>query len=65
MFKRSLTSAMLAGIAVTGLSLIATTAFAFDGCVNSPENPTWILAGIGVAAAAAPWLRSIAKHRRK
>jgi len=34
------------------------TAFAFGGCVDSPENPTWILAGIGAVAAGAPWLRA-------
>ena len=41
------------------LSLLVFSApvFAFGGCVNSPENPTWILGGLAGAAATAPWLR--------
>lgn len=44
---------------------VSTSAFAFGGCVDSPENPTWILAGIGVVAAGAPWLRARIKARRR
>ena len=40
------------------LSLLVFSApvFAFGGCVDSPENPTWILGLLGGAAAATPWL---------
>ena len=35
-----------------------------DGCVNSPENPSAILALIGLTAAGAPWLNNQIKKRR-
>ena len=48
----------LARLAVALAALSATPAFAqLNGCVNSPENPAWILGGLAGAAAAAPWLR--------
>lgn len=50
--------------AVAALTFSA-SAFAFGGCVDSPENPTWILAGIGAAAAGTPWLRARIKARRR
>lgn len=55
-------------LGVAGISAaltVSTSAFAFGGCVDSPENPTWILAGIGVVAAGAPWLRARIKARRR
>ncbi|MGH8273704.1 MAG: PExPT-CTERM protein [Gammaproteobacteria bacterium] len=65
MIKQLVISTLSAGSAVVGLSLAATSgAFAFGGCVNSPENPTWILAGIGGVAAGVPWLRSVIRRRR-
>lgn len=37
-----------------------------DGCVNSPENPTAVLALIGMAAAGAPWIKEkIRQHKNK
>jgi XrtJ-associated TM-motif-TM protein len=36
-----------------------------SGCVNSPENPTAILALFGVAGGSFPWLRSKLLGRRK
>ncbi len=50
---------------VCGLLALGGTALAFGGCVNSPENPTWILAGIGVVAAGVPWLRATIRRRRQ
>lgn len=41
-----------------------TAAFAFGGCVDSPENPTLLLALLGGAAAGVPWLRRQLKKRR-
>jgi len=65
MFKRTLISALGTGAAALGVSLAcAGTAFAFGGCVDSPENPTWILAGIGAVAAGAPWVRAKIRERR-
>jgi len=46
---------MLWSIALLSLSGIG-AAWATGGCVNSPENPTVVLAGLGGAAAALPWL---------
>jgi len=66
MMKRVLIAALSTGVVAFGLSLAAAgTAFAFGGCVDSPENPTWILAGIGGVAAGVPWLRAELKRRRK
>ena len=64
MTTRSLIVVTSAAAAVVCLSLVASTAFAFGGCVDSPENPTWILAGIGGAAAGLPWLRAKIRARR-
>ena len=43
-----------------GLSLLFLSApvFAFGGCVDSPENPTWLLGLVGGAAAGLPWIRA-------
>ena len=60
-----LKQAVYAFAAVAVLLAGAGTALAFGGCVDSPENPTWILAGIGVVAAGAPWLRAKIKGRRR
>ncbi len=73
MMKRILMMTMIGGLAVVGLSLVATPAFAAicglggcgPGCQDSPENPTWILAGIGAVAAGVPWLRARIKRHRK
>ncbi len=66
MIKPTFTTILTTGAAVIGLSLAATVgALAFGGCVNSPENPTWILAGIGVVAAGVPWLRATIRRRRQ
>lgn len=65
MLKRLVRTTASTGITAFCLSLtMMGTAFAFGGCVDSPENPTWILTGIGVAAAGVPWLRAKIKHRR-
>lgn len=40
-------------------------AHAQSGCVNSPENPTALLALVGVAGGSLPWLRAKLRHRRK
>jgi XrtJ-associated TM-motif-TM protein len=40
-------------------------AHAQAGCVNSPENPTAILAVVGIAGGSLPWLRAKLLHRRK
>lgn len=58
--------AVFAAAAVLGLVLgLGGTAFAFGGCVDSPENPTWILAGIGGVAASASWLGAKLKRRKR
>jgi XrtJ-associated TM-motif-TM protein len=48
---------------LTALCCIPTLALCQGGCVNSPENPTLILALVGGAAAACSALHS--KLRRK
>jgi XrtJ-associated TM-motif-TM protein len=54
----------LSFFAVVALVLVATTpAFAQTGCVNSPENPTAILALVGSAGGVLVALRS--RLRRK
>ena len=35
----------------------ASSAWAFGGCVDSPENPSIVLGMLGGAVAAWPWLR--------
>ena len=50
---------LLAGIAL--LSSVALPLYGQDGCVNSPENPTAILAVVGSAGA---FLASAIKHRK-
>ena len=66
MLKRTLVNALSAGAVVLGVSLAAAgTAFAgIGGCADSPENPTWILAGIGGIAAGVPWLHAKLKRRK-
>ncbi len=66
MTKRLMFAVLGAGVTAAGLSLFAVTpAFAsIGGCVDSPENPTWILAGIGAVAAGVPWVRSVVRRRR-
>jgi XrtJ-associated TM-motif-TM protein len=55
-------------VAVSGISLMAAgIAWAQDGCVDSPENPTVVLGLLGAAAAGLPWLKAriasrLAKH---
>ncbi len=56
---------LIVGAAVAAATLAgAGTAFAFGGCADSPENPTWLLAGIGGVAAGVPWLRAKLKRRK-
>ncbi|MDN5865650.1 MAG: PExPT-CTERM protein, partial [Gammaproteobacteria bacterium] len=64
--KRVLMIAMIMSASVLCLSLAAAGSALADlgGCVDSPENPTWILAGIGGAAAGVPWLRAKIHQRR-
>jgi XrtJ-associated TM-motif-TM protein len=44
---------------------LPTLAHAQAGCVNSPENPTAILALVGIAGGSLPWLRAKVLNRRK
>jgi XrtJ-associated TM-motif-TM protein len=53
---------LLAGIAL--LSSVALPLHAQDGCVNSPENPTAILAVVGSAGAFFVQVRARIKARR-
>jgi XrtJ-associated TM-motif-TM protein len=53
---------LLAGIAL--LSSVALPLHAQDGCVNSPENPTAILAVVGSAGAFFVSVRARIKARR-
>lgn len=46
------------------LVTVATPAFATDGCVQSPENPTAILAMVGSAGALFVSVRARIKSRR-
>lgn len=55
-------------IALLGTAVLSFTglARAQAGCVNSPENPTAILALIGASGTAVPWVFSrLSKKRRK
>ena len=40
-------------------------ASSLDGCINSPENPTFILGMIGLSGAVAPWICSQLNKQRK
>ncbi|MEO6982785.1 MAG: PExPT-CTERM protein [Edaphobacter sp.] len=53
---------LLIGIVV--LSSVALPLYAADGCVNSPENPTAILAVVGSAGAFFVSVRARIKARR-
>jgi XrtJ-associated TM-motif-TM protein len=53
---------VLAGIAL--LSSVALPLYGQDGCVNSPENPTAILAVVGSAGALFASVRTRIKARR-
>ncbi len=69
MKNRSLLQYGMTGVFVLGVATLATlalsgSAFAFGGCVDSPENPTWILGGLGTVAAGLPWLRARFGRRR-
>lgn len=62
---RNLETCLTTGISVLGLSLACSSAaLAFGGCINSPENPTLLLALVGGVAAGVPWLRRRLKSRR-
>jgi XrtJ-associated TM-motif-TM protein len=53
----------LLGMAVLSL---AGPVHAQTGCLDSPENPTAVLALMGAAGSAVPWLfGSLAKRRKK
>lgn len=54
---------LLAGIAL--LSSVALPLYGQDGCVNSPENPTAILAVVGSAGAFFVSARARFKARRR
>jgi XrtJ-associated TM-motif-TM protein len=56
------TCLLLAGIAL--LSSVALPLHAQDGCINSPENPTAILAVVGSAGAFFVSVRARIKARR-
>jgi XrtJ-associated TM-motif-TM protein len=56
------TCIVLAGIAL--LSSVALPLHAQDGCINSPENPTAILAVVGSAGAFFVSVRARIKARR-
>jgi len=56
------TCLVLAGIAL--LSSVALPMYGQDGCVNSPENPTAILAIVGSAGALFASVRTRIKARR-
>jgi XrtJ-associated TM-motif-TM protein len=56
------TCLILAGIAL--LSSVALPLHAQDGCINSPENPTAILAVVGSAGAFFVSVRARIKARR-
>jgi XrtJ-associated TM-motif-TM protein len=48
------------------MCLLVRLAGAQSGCVDSPENPTALLALIGATGSAVPWLvRKIAKKSRR
>jgi XrtJ-associated TM-motif-TM protein len=53
---------LLAGIAL--LSSVTLPLYGQDGCVNSPENPTAILAVVGSAGAFCVSVRARIKARR-
>ncbi len=47
------------------MSLFVRLAGAQSGCVNSPENPTAVLALIGASGSAVPWFISRLAKKRK
>ena len=53
-------------VAVVLAALTTTSAFGFiGGCVDSPEDPTVVMAALGITAAAVPFVWSrIRNHRR-
>lgn len=64
MCKRSLTIVLIAATTVIGMSLaLARSAFASGGCVDSPENPTLLLALLGAGAAGLAWWRGRRRAR--
>jgi hypothetical protein len=53
-------------LGVLALSIAGTgAAWATGGCVNSPENPTLVLAMLGSAATGLPWARARLSAWRK
>lgn len=56
----------LATVALAGLIFVSTAPLlAQGGCVNSPENPTAVLALVGFAGGLVARLRSRARARRE
>jgi XrtJ-associated TM-motif-TM protein len=56
---------LLVGIALLSSFALPLHALDADGCVNSPENPTAILAVVGSAGALFTSIRARIKARRK
>ncbi len=63
--KRSLFVALLAVMLFPVATTLHAQSGGVDGCVNSPENPTAILALAGSAGAGFAYLRTRMKARRK
>lgn len=55
---------IIAGLGVLAAAIGAAYAQG-GGCEDSPENPTVVLALLGAASAAAPWLRAKWLSRRR
>ena len=57
--------AMSLGLALLAILAVSQNAFAFGGCVVSPENPTLVLVLIGAVAAGLPFVRAHINSRLK
>jgi XrtJ-associated TM-motif-TM protein len=57
--------AVLSGLLMVSLTVPPGAYAQLNGCVDSPENPTVVLALIGAAAAAFPLARSYLKSRNQ
>jgi XrtJ-associated TM-motif-TM protein len=63
--EMSMKKGVLSALVVAGILTASASAWGQSGCVDSPENPTAVLAILGAASAMISHARGVAKRRRE